>query len=107
MKLATFASSLCPPAALLALVLLIGWAERTAALPFQVLSPPLHDENTYETVHKVSKQVSRQKAAGRERLTLVPEAFIPVCDMLACFWRVSPPGCVVRLSWLRTTPASD
>lgn len=68
MKLATFASSLRPAAALLALVVLIGWAEQTAALPFhKVLSPPLHDEKTYETVRKVSKQVSRQKAAGRER----------------------------------------
>lgn len=71
MKPSTFASLLRPTAALLALLVLIGWAERMAAHPFhKALSPPLHDEKTYETVHKVSKQVSRQSAAGRERLAL-------------------------------------
>lgn len=62
MKLAAAAASFLRSSAAAMLVLLplllIGWAEEAAALPFhRVLSPALRSEETYQNVEKVAREV--------------------------------------------------
>ncbi|XP_041833639.1 interleukin-24-like [Melanotaenia boesemani] len=70
---ATLASLLRPVAAVVAVLLLIGWAEQVAAHPLhQHLSPPLRDPQTHEVVRIVSQQAQKMQPEDDTSSRLIP-----------------------------------